>query len=316
MSPVNALYRFFKSVRLAIVLILVITALSLLATLVPQGRENAFYRTTYPPALYALITTLDFNRYFSSVLFILPMVMFALNLGICAVDRVVRRTRTKAQKRFGPDIVHLALLVLIAGGLVSALDRHANDFSMTQGQEVAVTPHYSIRLQTFQYLTYENGSPRAWISTVDVLKDGALERAAFPIRVNHPLRLKGVAIYQTTWENQSSFLFRDRTGAEATARIGDGFQDGGSFWYLADLVEEGGGQKALFREYKDNAPVSVRRLAVSETLGPYTLVSISQKMVTGLRSVSDPGFTTVVVAVALLGLGLALTFVQNRSDGS
>jgi hypothetical protein len=309
---VNALYRFFKSVRLAIVLILVITVLSLLATLVPQGREDAFYRTTYSPALSTLISTLDFNRYFSSVLFIVPVVMFALNLGICAVDRVVRRTRMKATKRFGPDIVHVALLVLIAGGLVTALDRQAKDFSMTQGQEVTVTPHYSIKLRSFQYLTYDNGSPRAWISTVDVLKDGTLETAAYPIRVNHPLRLKGVAIYQSTWDNQSSFLFRDRTGAEATAHIGDGFQDGDSFWYLADLVEEGGGQKALFREYHGNTLVSMRRLAVSQTLGPYTLVSVTQSMTTGLRSVSDPGFTTVVVAVALLGLGLALTFLQNR----
>jgi cytochrome c biogenesis protein ResB len=309
---VNALYRFFKSVRLAIVLILVVTVLSLLATLVPQGREDAFYRTAYSPALYALITTLDFNRFFSSVLFVLPLIMFALNLGICAVDRVVRRTRMKAQKRFGPDIVHIALLVLIAGGLVSALDRHAKDFSMAQGQEVAVAPHYSIRLRSFQYLTYENGSPRAWISTVDVLRDGTLETAGFPIRVNHPLRLKGVAIYQTTWENQSAFLFRDRSGVEATAHIGDGFQDGESFWYLADLVEDGGDQKALFQEYKGNAVVSMRKLAVSQTLGPYTLARITQNLVTGLRSVSDPGFTTVVVAVALLGLGLALTFVQNR----
>ena len=65
----SSLYRFFKSVRLAIVLILLITVLSLLSTLVPQGREDAFYKENYSPALYGLITTLDFNRYFNSVLF-------------------------------------------------------------------------------------------------------------------------------------------------------------------------------------------------------------------------------------------------------
>ena len=140
----NALYRFFKSVRLAIVLILVITALSLLSTLVPQGRENAFYQQTYSPVLYGLITTLDFNRFFSSLLFLITVAMFTLNLAVCAVDRLVRRTRAKAAKKFGPDIVHLALLVLIAGGLVTTFARQEKDFSMSQGQEIPLTSRYTI----------------------------------------------------------------------------------------------------------------------------------------------------------------------------
>jgi len=308
----NGLYRFFKSVRLAIVLILVITALSLLSTLVPQDREAAFYRTSYSPAIAALITTLDFNRYFSSALFIIPVILFALNLGVCAVDRLVRRTRMKAQKRFGPDIVHIALLVLVAGGLVTALNRHAKDFWLTQGEEVAITSHYSIRLVSFEYLKYENGSPRAWISTVDVLRDGALQTTAFPIRVNHPLRLGGVSVYQSSWDDQSSFLFRDKTGAEAAARIGQGFQDGNSFWLLADTVKDGESWKAVFRQYVGNSLISTRTLGVDETLGPYTLVSMTRKIATGLRAVSDPGFATVIVAVVLLAIGLALTFIQNR----
>lgn len=312
----QVLYRFLKSVRLAITVILLITALSVLSTLVPQGRESAFYRAQYSPALYALITALGFDRYFSSALFIIPVTLFALNLGVCAVDRVVRRTRMKAQKRFGPDIVHIALLVLIAGGLVTTLGRREKDFFVAQGQEAEVTPHYSIKLLSFEYLKYENGSPRAWISTVDVLRDGVLEAAALPIRVNHPLRLKGVSIYQATWENQSTFLFRDTTGAETTARIGEGFKDADSVWYLADVVEDGGSQKALLQQYTGNVLVSIRKLAVTESLGQYTLVSIQQKLVTGLRAVSDPGFTTVIIGAVLLALGLMLTFVQNRSRES
>jgi cytochrome c biogenesis protein ResB len=312
---VKALYRFFKSVRLAIVLILLITALSLLSTLVPQGREDTFYRETYVPALYGLITTLDFNRFFNSILFLAPVLIFTLNLGVCAVDRLVRRSRANAVKMIGPDIVHLALLVLIAGGLVTALARQEKDFSMSQSQEVPLTPHYSIKLISFEYLKYANGSPKAWISTVDVYRDGALEAAAFPIRVNHPLRLKGVAVYQTTWENQATLRLRDVTGAEATARIGQGFKDGDSFWYLADVVEDGGGQKALFMQYKGHDLVSTRRLAAAESLGPYTLVSITQKMVTGLRSVNDPGFVLVLIGVVLLVVGLALTFVQKKREG-
>lgn len=310
----KALYRFFKSVRLAIVLILLITVLSLLSTLVPQGKETAFYQQAYSPLVYGLITILDFNRFFSSFLFIALVVMFSLNLAVCAVDRLVRRTRAKAAKKFGPDIVHLALLVLIAGGLVTALARQEKDFSMNEGQEIQLSTRYTIKLLTFEFLKYENGSPRAWISTVDVYRDGAREAAAFPIRVNHPLRLRGVTVYQTTWENQATFVFHDRTGAEVTARIGQGFEDGGSFWFLSDVVEEGASQKALFREYKGHTLVSMKKLAVAETLGPYTLVSVTRKMATGLRAVNDPGFVPVLIGVALLALGLALTFLQKSEQ--
>jgi len=310
----NELYRFFKSVRLAIVLILVIIVLSLLSTLVPQGREDAFYKQTYSPTLYNLIMTLDFNRFFKSVLFIVPVAMFTLNLGVCAVDRFVRRLRSKATKRFGPDIVHLALLVLIAGGLVTALARQEQDFTMVQGDNAALNARYSITLRTFEFLKYENGSPKAWISTVDVYRDGALESSAFPIKVNHPLRLSGLTVYQTSWDNQSTFLLRDSAGAEVTARIGQGFDDGGSFWYLADAVDDGGVLKALFREYKGNDLVSMKKLGPLETLGPYTLVSVTQKLATGLRTVTDPGYIPVLIAIILLAIGLAMTFLQKKRE--
>jgi hypothetical protein len=322
---VKELLRFLKSTRLAIVLILVITLLSLLSTLVPQGREEAFYQAKYSPALSALITTLDFNWFFGgrttggdyrppAFLFLAPVALFALSLGVCTVDRLVRQSRSKGKKQYGPDIVHIALLVLIAGGLVTALGRQEKDISMSQGEDAAVSAHYSIKLRSFEFLKYENGSPKAWISTVDVYHDGALEKSGFAIKVNHPLRLSGVSVYQTSYDNQAAFRLRDTSGAEVTAHIGQGFEYGGSFWYLADVVQEGSAQMALFQEYKGNDIVSMKKLSLNETLGPYTLLSITQRITTGLRAVDDPGFATVLVAVVLLALGLALTFLQKKPE--
>lgn len=306
------LFRLLKSVRLAIVLILVIITLSLLSTLVPQGREHTFYQGTYPPALYALITTLGFSNYFSSLLFVIPAALFALNLGACTVDRMIRQARTRAEKRWGPDIVHVALLVLVAGGLVTALARRESDFALTAGDQAAVTPRCSIRLLSFEYLTYSNGMPRAWISTVDVVRDGALETSAFAIRVNHPLRVDGVSVYQASWENRSTFRFRDEAGAETTVPVGGILEDRGSLWYLADAMRDGGVWKALVQEYRGRKLVSARTLAVTESLGSYTLVGVTENLVTGLRVVRDPGFPLVIMGVALLAAGLALTFIQNR----
>ena len=307
----NTLYRFFKSVRLAILLILLILVLSLASTFVPQGEDSAFYRSHYPPGAAGLVTGTGFDHFFSSAPFLVLVALFALNLGTCTVDRLVRRLRTRAPLRLGPDLVHVALLVLVVGGLVSGLARHDTFVEMSPGQQAVLTPHYAIRLVSLEYSTYENGAPRAWVSTVDVLKDGTVERSAVPIRVNHPLRLTGVSVYQSSWENQSTFVFRDASGQRVSAGIGQGFQDGESYWYLADSTGNQASSKALFQEYRDNRMVSTRAVAVEESLGPYTLVSITPKMLTGLREVTDPGFTTVIAAVALLAAGLTLTFAQR-----
>jgi hypothetical protein len=313
---VRALYSFFKSVRLAVVVILLLTVLSLLSTLVPQGREAPWYRGAYGPAFGGLITALDFDHYFSSVLFIAPAFLLALNLGVCTVDRMVRRLRRKAQKRFGPDIVHVALLVLIAGGIATGLGRQEKIFYLSPGEQLNVAGRYTIRLLSFEYLKYENGMPKAWISTVDVLKDGVLQTASFPIRVNHPLRLSGVSIYQASWDNQSTFLFRDSSGNQATAHIGDAFRDGDTLWYLTDTANEGTTAAALLQQYRGTKLVSERKLAISESFGQYTLTGITPKMATGLQAVKDPGFVVVIVAVVLLAAGLILTFVQGRIAGA
>jgi hypothetical protein len=81
---VKAVYGFFKSVRLTIVLILVIAALSLLASLVPQGRADAWYRSHYPPLFSGLIRLADLPRFFSSAGFLVPA---AVGLALTFVQK-------------------------------------------------------------------------------------------------------------------------------------------------------------------------------------------------------------------------------------
>jgi len=311
---VKSLYRFLKSIRLAVVLILLITVLSLLSTLVPQGRDDAFYQSNYPVATYRLVTLLRFERFFSSALFLIPAALFTVNLGVCAVDRFLRRARSSAAKRYGPDLVHIGLLVLIAAGLVTALARQEKDFTMAAGEQVKLTKNYSITLESFEFLKYENGSPKAWISTVNVLHDGKEEGSPFAIKVNHPLRLRGVSVYQTSWANEGTLSLKDKAGSEVTARTGQGFEDGDSFWYFADVVEDGGVREALLQEYQGQDLVSMRKVGLAGSVGPYTVAKIESRLVTGLRAVNDPGFIALVAAVILIAAGLALTFIQKKRE--
>ena len=312
----KAVYDFFRSVRLAVVLVLVIAALSVLATLVPQGRADAWYASHYPPVLTALIRFSGLPRFFRSAGFLVPVLLLTVNLGVCAVDRVIRRVKNKARPRFGPDLVHLGLLVLIAGGIVTALGRQETTLSLAAGEDAALSPVYALHLLSLQSLKYDNGTPKEWTSTVRVSRDGSVDIPSFPIRVNHPLRLKGLSVYQTGWELQGILSLREAGGQETTATTGQGFPFGESFWYFAQTQMTRTAWSVLAVEYsrKDMKPVSTRELRAGDTLGPYTVSGITAREVTGLKAVNDPGFAPFLVALALVVAGLVLTFAQKKGE--
>jgi cytochrome c biogenesis protein len=314
---VKAVYRFFKSVRLAVILILVIIVLSLLATLVPQGRPDAWYQASYSPALYAAIRLLRLGSFFRSYVFLVPVIFFTLNLGTCAVDRIVTRTRTGAKHRHGPDLIHIGLLVLIAGGLVTALGRQEKTWTLAEGEEAIISPSYSLRLLSFQTVTYDNGSPKEWISTVSVTHGGRQEIAAFPIRVNRPLRLKGITVYQSSWDISGTLLLTDQDGNNvAPPSPGDYFEQGDSRWVFTGFQKAGGAWAVVFKQYRGMDLVAERKLCKGDSIGPFTVKGISAKEITGLKAVRDPGLPLFLAALLLVTAGLCLAFIQKRGDAT
>jgi cytochrome c biogenesis protein ResB len=310
---VTLVYRFLKSVRLAVVLILVITALALLATFLPQNRPADWYRAHYGAPVAAVVLALRLDRFFSrSPVFLVPVLLFALNLGTCAVDRVVTRQRHRAPRRYGPDLIHVGLLVLIGAGLVTAGGRAEENWRLAAGEEAAISPAYTVHLLSLDFQKYDNGMPKEWTSTVRVSRAGVVVNPSFAIEVNHPLRLKGLSVYQSDWGEVIDLT--DERGRPVTASSGQGFQDGDSFWYFADTTERGDGLAAVFQQYKGHALVSSRTLGPGEQIGPFTVKAVFQ--VSGLKVVHDPGLAPFFAAAGLVLLGLALTFIQRRGGAA
>ncbi len=306
----EALYRFFKSVRLAVVLLLVLTALSLLATLVPQGQEPAFYFHNYPPLLARLITSLGYASFFKSWLFLLPCLLFFLNLAVCTVDRIVGRERRGARRRYGPDLVHVGLLALIVGAMLSSLGRQEATFFLGMGDGIDLPRGYRLELLEYADRRYEDGRPKDWVSTVRATRGQRVLKAAYPIEVNHPLRLRGLKIYQASFKREDTALLRDQQGELSAMRGGQYFQWEGAILYFAG-VEEG---RAVFERWEGHAKVEEYWRGASMYIGPYQIVEVSSRELTGLKAVSDPGLVPVLAALALVAAGLALTFIQKSKD--
>jgi hypothetical protein len=306
----QAIYKFFKSVKLAIVLILVIVVLSILATLIPQGEDRAYYFHNYPPFLALLITGLRFNTFFKSVLFLIPCTLFFINLGVCAVDRLVGRWRRKARRRYGPDLIHIGLLVLIAGALVSTWGRWEKLYFLGKGDPADLPMGYTVKLLDYRYEQYPDGRPKDWVSTVQVERQGKAVVASYPIEVNRPLRLPRLKLYQTSFKHEDTAMLRDRQGELAAILGGQYFEWQNAILFFAGI--EGG--KAVFERWEGHSRTAVYELGPSQLIGEYTIVELSSRQLTGLKAVRDPGFIPVIVALVLVAAGLALTFLHKKGD--
>ncbi len=306
----QALYRFFRSVRLAVVLLLILTGLSLLATLIPQGREPAFYFHNYQPTLARLITALGYSNFFKSLLFLVPCILFFVNLTVCAVDRIASRLQRKARRRFGPDLVHVGLLLLIVGALLSTWGRREGSFYLGLGDSIDLPMGYRLKLLDYVDKRYEDGRPQDWVSTVEATRGQRVLEASYPIEVNRPLRLRGLKIYQSSFKREDTAQLRDPGGGLLSMRDGQYFEWQQSILYFAG-IEDG---RAVFERWEGHKLAESLALGPTEPIGDYTIVQLSSRELTGLKAVKDPGFIPVLAALLVVVAGLALTFMQKSRD--
>ena len=173
-----------------------------------------------------------------SPFFLLPVVLLALSLVACTVHRLSSRLQARAPRRFGPDLIHLGLFILIAGGVLSTIGRQEKLFSLGAGDQVQLDSSRTLRLISLEVERFPDGSPKEWVSTVAVSNGRSVEVAEYPIRVNAPLRLRGLSVYQASWDTEGIVDLRDVHGVHIKATTGQGFREGNMLWYFAS-VESG-----------------------------------------------------------------------------
>ena len=103
-------FRYMRSMRFGILLLCLIAACSVAGTVIPQGREVAWYAQNYPSA-HPVILTFRLNRVFESWYFITLLALLCLNLSLCSLLRirtVVRASCGDAERAAAmPDTVLL-----------------------------------------------------------------------------------------------------------------------------------------------------------------------------------------------------------------
>jgi cytochrome c biogenesis protein len=263
-KPKSWLWGSLTSIRLTVFLLLILAAVAVIGTVVPQNQPPGQYFMRYGEGLGGLLYHLGLARVYYSPWFLLPMGLLALNILSCLIHglpqafrRILRpftpeaalalpergkfswpagvdpRAHVRAVLRqelgqfrqanlsaqeiylyergrfrpLGPYLVHLALLLILTGGLIGKFWGLEGSLPLDQGEvaqnfQVADAQHpldFQVRLDRFQVQFYEqDGIPKEFRSDLTFLKDGK-EVARATCRVNDPVSFGGLTFYQASY---------------------------------------------------------------------------------------------------------------------
>jgi len=308
------LFNFLRSIKFAIFLILFISMLSLLSTLIPQGEQAVFYEERYTPFFFFLITKIGFNHFFSSLLFFVPAFLFFINLTLCTITRLTKEIRGKIKKRFGPDILHIGILLLIIGGLTSAFFRQEQFAYLTEKEQIQLLGKYFVTLTRFEDIRYPDGRPKDWISVVNVAENDKLLVTDYSIEVNKPLLFKNVTIYQSSFSDEPFLKVTDAQSASYIWKAGDVLETPQGALMFQSIQQDPADANhliAVFKAQYTDGTMEFLYKTLSNTIGDYKITELSIRNLSGLTFVVDPGTIPVIIALILIAIGIGLTFIQK-----
>jgi cytochrome c biogenesis protein len=246
---------------------------------------------------------------------------------------------------FGSDIVHIGLLVILAGGILSGLSGFRTNINIAEGQTLPIPEaDFQLRLDEFKTEYHPNGSVKDWKSTLTVLDNGK-SMVTKTIEVNHPLTYKGFVFYQSAfgwnWENPSlSLLVKKKTDPTfqqelklkigETTKISDDITEVTALRFVPDFVIGENRQigtrsldpnnPAVLIEGRQNGeqvfsawifakfPDIAQMHEQKETDLSFEFKDFTGSSYSGIQVAKDPGANFIWIGCAFLMLGLLIAF--------
>lgn len=314
--------RVFSSLKTTIFLLILIAVFCVSGTLIPQGLTLEEYRRLYGPETLRILKALDLLNVYHSWWFLSALGALALNIIACSITRLPSLRGIKPS-RVGVYIVHLSVLVIIAGGLITGVFGLKGYMKIREGESTAVVLSrdkafllpFSVRCEDFTVSYWPDGTPRDYVSRVSFLKDGRPLREGVRIRVNHPVRFEGLTFYQSSYGKEVSFTFEvAAAGWQKKLELIPGEVKPlgpslrlGLMKHMGDLafvvLFEGNSPRGFW--IREGEERKVGRVVVS-------LIGKEERTWTGLQVSHDPGAPVVFVGAGLFAFGLLVSLYGRR----
>ena len=112
-SPMDKVWKFFTSLKLAIFVIIILAVASIIGTIIEQNQPLEKYRQFYSDGTIRLFESLNLFDMYHSWWFLLLLVLFTVNLSCCTIDRlpravkVVRNPKTTLDESLEMSLSHV-----------------------------------------------------------------------------------------------------------------------------------------------------------------------------------------------------------------
>lgn len=310
-----------SSIKTTVVLLILIAALSVIGTLIPQGLTPEQYARLYGPGTLKAFRVLGFFNVYQSWWYLSALGLLALNIILCSLKRLP--SLTLSPRRLGVYTCHLSLLVIIGGGLITGIFGFKGYMEVEEGRGTSLVLSrgrgyrlpFEVFCEEFRLTHWPNGTPKEYVSVL-VFREGEREKRA-EVRVNHPVTYRGLTFYQSSYGSKAQaeleVAFSGRT-ERVSLEPGRVANLGGVRLGLMRLIpEQGWAFLVLFLEeprgiwLKEGEGISIEGLEVR-------FLKAHIREWTGLQVSHDPGATVVFLGAGIFVLGLLLTFYGRKKE--
>lgn len=248
--------------------------------------------------------------------------------------------------RIGVYVVHSSILLLLMGAVIGSVFGFKANLQLDEGEtsdtafivekRMPIKLDFSIRCNDFDVKFYDTGAPEEFTSNLTIIENGK-ESFTTDIRVNHPLRYKGINIFQSSYGTaQPDSVILDILGppdkavTNQTVRIGEEIQlpdEQGTFkleGFLPHFDFKGHNLGETFIgtiTQKDGESFQVAlpmKFPTFDKMRKGTFVFVvkqfEQKQYTGLQITKDPGIWYVYSGFILMIIGCWITFFMSHQS--
>lgn len=194
-----ALWKMLISMRIGLLLFLLLALAGFVGSIIPQGHNKYFYIKNFGQVKGSIITHLGLDGLFSSPWFILPGLLFGLNLTACSFQRLRLLLARPSWKRAGSCALHFGIIMVIIGGSVSFNDKQQVYVEAVAGEVKHLGEAgfpFDLKVLGFDIDYFPNMQPKQYRTRVQAVKEGSVQKE-YEISVNHPFKYSGINIYQT-----------------------------------------------------------------------------------------------------------------------
>jgi cytochrome c biogenesis protein len=252
---------------------------------------------------------------------------------------------------FGVYIVHVSILIMIAGAIIGSIFGLTADINIKEGETVNVANlmkgngiqqlNFSVRCDKFIVEFYEDGTPKTYRSDLSFIKNGKVEKQG-ALLVNHPLTFDKFRFYQSSYgvapEIKVIVTYKNagkKSGSMALA-AGDTFDlpEGAARGFVMrveeNMMQWGPAVKLriispkkdiqfwVFQQLDKLLAMKPNLLIEAPMFNPslfapfvFSVDGVEQTYYTGLHLVRDPGVSFVALGGLLMIAGMIIVFFMS-----